>query len=72
MTSPMGGAYRMSGDGETWWIEWRMSYPDGKTWFTVTLIELREGRVWRETVYWAEPFAAPEWRQRFVDRLDPG
>src|SRR4051812_13924595 len=72
MTSPMGGAYRLSGDGDTWWAEWRMSYPDGKTWFTVSLIELRDGRVWRETVYWAEPFAAPEWRQQFVDRLDPG
>jgi hypothetical protein len=67
--SPMGGVYRVSGDGENWWGEWRMTYPDGKTWFTITLIELRDGKVWRETMYWAEPFDAPEWRASFVERL---
>jgi hypothetical protein len=69
VTSPMGGAYRVAGDGESWWGEWRMTYPDGRTWFTVTLIELRDGKIWRETQYWAEPFDAPEWRRDFVDRL---
>ena len=67
--SPLGGVYRMAGEGENWWAEWEMVYPDGKTWFTITLIELRDGKVWRETVYWAEPFAAPEWRAQFVRRL---
>jgi hypothetical protein len=69
VTSPLGGAYRVSGDGDSWWGEWRMTYPDGRTWFTVQLIELRDGKVWRETTYWAEPFDAPEWRRQFVDRL---
>lgn len=67
--SPLGGVYRVSGDGENWYGEWQMTYPDGKTWFTVTLIELRDGKVWRETTYWAEPFEAPEWRKDFVERL---
>ena len=70
VTSPVGGAFRVSGDGESWWGEWRMTYPDGKTWFTVTLIELLDGAIWRETTYWAEPFDAPEWRQSFVERLE--
>ena len=70
VTSPLGGAYRVSGDGDTWWGEWRMTYPDGKTWFTITLIELRDSKIWRETTYWAEPFDAPEWRRTFVERLD--
>jgi hypothetical protein len=69
LTSPLGGAYRVSGDGDSWWAEWRMSYPDGRTWFTITLVELRDAKIWRETVYWAEPFDAPEWRRDFVDRL---
>jgi hypothetical protein len=72
ITSPLGGAFRVSGDGESWWTEWSMTYPDGRTWFTINLIEVRDGKVWRETQYWAEPFVAPEWRQQFVDRLDPG
>ena len=69
VTSPMGGAFRVSGDGDSWWGEWRMTYPDGKTWFTVTLLELLEGAIWRETTYWAEPFDAPQWRRDFVERL---
>jgi hypothetical protein len=69
VTSPLGGAFRVSGNGESWWGEWRMTYPDGRTWFTITLIELRDGKIWRETQYWAEPFDAPEWRRDFVDRL---
>ena len=71
VTSPMGGAFRVSGDGDSWWGEWRMTYPDGKTWFTVSLIELLDGAIWRETTYWAEPFDAPEWRRSFVERLQP-
>jgi hypothetical protein len=67
--SPLGGIYRVAGEGENWWGEYRMTYPDGRTWFTVTLIELRDGKVWRETIYWAEPFEAPEWRAQFVERL---
>jgi hypothetical protein len=33
------------------------------------LLELRDGKIWRETTYWAEPFEAPEWRSKFVDHL---
>lgn len=69
--SPLGGVYRVAGEGENWWGEWRMTYPDGRTWFTISLIELRDGKVYCETVYWAEPFEAPEWRAQFVERLTP-
>ena len=47
-----------------------MTYPDGRTWFTITLLELRDGKIWHETTYWAEPFDAPEWRRNFVDHLE--
>lgn len=67
--SPLGGVYRVAGEGENWWGEWRMRYPDGRIWFTVLLLELRDGKVWRETAYWAEPFEAPEWRTQWVEQL---
>jgi hypothetical protein len=70
VTTPLGGAFRFSGDGDSWWGEWQMTYPDGRTWFTITLLELRDGKIWRETTYWAEPFDAPEWRRNFVDHLE--
>lgn len=65
--SPLGGVYRVAGEGENWWSESAMTYPDGSTWLTLALIELRDGKVWRETVYWAQPFEPPAWRAAFVE-----
>jgi hypothetical protein len=58
---------RIVGTGDFWWGEWRMTYPDGREWNCVDLLELRDSKVWRETVYWAEPFAAPPWRRQWVE-----
>ena len=53
----------------TWTAEdFRQRYPDGRVWFTVILIELRDGKVLRETQYWAEPFDPPDWRAAWVER----
>ena len=57
---------RVAGTGNAWWGEWRMTYPDGQVYNCVDLIELRDGTVYRETVYWAPPFEAPDWRRPFV------
>lgn len=67
--SPLGGVYRVAGQGENWWSEWEMIYPDGRSWHTVILLELRDGKIWRETAYWAEPFEAPAWRAPYVEKL---
>jgi hypothetical protein len=48
----------------------RVSSPDGQAYQVIALIELRDGLVYRETVYWAPPFDAPEWRRPFVERVD--
>jgi hypothetical protein len=68
--SPLGGVYRVAGEGENWWGEYRLRYPDGRVWYTVMLLELRDGMVWRETNYWAEPFDPPAWRAQWVGRLE--
>jgi len=47
-----------------------MTYPDGRHYLCVQLIELRDDAVWRETVYWAEPFEAPDWRSQWVSGPD--
>ena len=56
------------GSGDFWWSEWRVTYPDGRVYFVVDLLELRDGLVYRETVYWASPFEAPDWRAPWVER----
>jgi hypothetical protein len=59
---------RIVGSGDFWWSEWRVTYPNDDVYLVVDLIELREGLVHRETVYWAAPFEAPAWRAPWVER----
>jgi hypothetical protein len=30
----------------------------------VTILELRDGKMWRDRRYYAEPFEAPDWRAK--------
>jgi hypothetical protein len=68
VVTPSNTALRIAGQGDLWWGEWSVTYPDGQTYFCIDLIELRNGLVWRETVYWATPFEAPDWRAQWVRR----
>ena len=68
VVTPGNTVARIAGAGDFWWGEWQMTYPDGKVYECVALIEMRDSLVWRETVYWAEPFAAPDWRRPFVEQ----
>jgi hypothetical protein len=61
-------AMRVAGSGDFWWSEWRLTYPNGEVYLVVDLLELRDGLVHHETVYWASPFDAPAWRAPWVDR----
>jgi SnoaL-like domain len=59
---------KVVGSGDFWWSEYRLTYPNGDTYLVVDLMELRDGLVYRETVYWAAPFEAPDWRAPWVVR----
>ncbi|MDQ3603773.1 MAG: hypothetical protein M3385_07930 [Actinomycetota bacterium] len=37
---------------------------------TVLIFELRDGKMWRDRWYFAEPFEAPEWRAQWVERME--
>ena len=66
VVTPGNTVLRIAGSGEFWWGEWSVEYPDGRSYLCIDLMELRDGKVWRETVYWAEPFEAPDWRREWV------
>jgi hypothetical protein len=53
---------RVTGGGDVWFGESLIHYADGKVVFGVSRVEFRDGRMWRETRYYAEPFEVPEWR----------
>ena len=60
---------RIVGSGDFWWVAGTMTYPDDSTWLDVVLLELRDGKVLRETWYWAPATEAPAWRAQWVEPI---
>ena len=60
---------RIIGSGDLWVTEFILTY-DGRPSFTVSIMEFRDDKVARETQYFADPFVAPAWRVRWVERMD--
>jgi hypothetical protein len=53
-----------------WVVEGSVDYGGGRDWDFVLILELREGKVFRETRYYAEPFEASEARARWFERME--
>ena len=60
---------RITGSGEVWVLEASLDYGDGDPYQAVFILEMRDGRIARETGYWSKPFPAPEWRAPWVERM---
>ena len=57
--------------GGLWVLEGINDYGGGQVFNVVAIIELRDGKWWRDTRYYGEPFEAPEWRAPWVERTQP-
>jgi hypothetical protein len=68
--TPSNTIHRVVGSGDFWFADGTSVYPDGSTWFLAVLIQLRDGKVHRETWYFAPPFEAPAWRAAWVERME--
>jgi len=53
------------------WVVELVSDYGGRIYDPVLIIELKDGKMWRDTRYYAEPLEAPEWRAQWVERMDP-
>ena len=60
---------RVSGSGDLWVTEYILTY-DGKPSYTVSIMEFSDGKVARETQYFADPFEASPSRAQWVERMD--
>jgi hypothetical protein len=60
---------RTTGTGNVYTIEGSATYPNGDRVHIVCILELRDGKVHRQTTYFAPPFEAPQWRAKFVERM---
>jgi hypothetical protein len=53
-----------------WVVEGVIDYGDGRVLDVVVISELKDGKMWRDRWYFAEPFEAPEWRSQWVEQMD--
>jgi len=48
----------------------RLLLRGGRVFHYMSIVELKNGRMWRDTRYYAEPSEAPEWRAQWVERME--
>ena len=59
---------RIVGTGDLWVTEFILAY-DGRPSFSVSIMEFRDGKVARETQYFADPFEPGPSRAQWVERM---
>ena len=67
--TPAMSLIRINGSGERFTATALINYPNGETWHIIQLIELRGGKIAKIATYFAEPFEAPAWRAKWVERM---
>lgn len=67
--SPTYRLQRISGEGDHFVAEAIADYGGEKT-HAISIIELRDGKIVKQTDYWANPFEAPAWRAQWVERME--
>ena len=60
--------HRITGSGDLWVTEYVLTY-DGRPSHTVSIMEFRDGRVARETQYFADPFEPGASRAEWVEPM---
>jgi len=64
-TQPTFALREIRGRDDLWVLEGTIDYGNGTTAESVSVVELNDGKVVRQTDYFAAPFEAPEWRKPF-------
>lgn len=59
---------RVVGSGDVWVVEARSNYGE-RSYDVAVIFEFREGKIIRETRYYADPFEAPAWRAQWVEPI---
>ena len=55
--------------GELVTAEVTLDYPEGGNYQGVSIFEFRDGKIVKQTDYFAQPFDAPEWRSKWVEKM---
>ena len=71
-TAPKATLRRVLKPGQAWVIESTIDYGDGTPVSGVSIIEMGpDGKVVRQTDYFANPFPAAEWRAKYAEKKEP-
>jgi hypothetical protein len=71
-TAPKLRLRRIVKPGQAWVAEGTIDYGDGTPVSIVAILETdADGKITRETDYFANPFEAPEWRRQWVEQMEP-
>ena len=62
---------RIRGSGDLWVAENVITYDATKSMHTVNIMEFRDGKVVRETIYFGDPWEPPAWRAQWVELVEP-
>ena len=58
--------------GQAWVIEGTIDYGDGTPVSLISIVEMgSDGKVVRQTDYFANPFEAPVWRSDYAEHIEP-
>jgi hypothetical protein len=71
-STPKATLRRILKPGEAWVIESTIDYGDGTPVSAISIIETGpDGKVVKQTDYFANPFEAPAWRSQYAERKEP-
>jgi len=71
-TAPHMTLRRITRPGEAWVVESTIDYGDGTPVSWVSILEANaDGKIVRQTDYFANPFEAPAWRREWVEQMAP-
>ena len=71
-TAPSMTLRRIVKPGQAWIIEGTIDYGDGTPVSIVSILETdADGKITRDTDYFANPFEAPEWRRQWAEQMEP-
>ncbi|HEY7762705.1 MAG TPA: nuclear transport factor 2 family protein [Actinomycetota bacterium] len=60
---------RAIGSGDLEVGEAELEYADGSVYQAVSIAEIRDGKIYRQTGYFAQTFDPPQWRAQWVHRM---
>ncbi len=70
VVTPVGTLLRVTGTGDSYSAHFTAIYPGAdRAWHIAAFVELRDGKVLKETVIFGAPFEAPTWRAQWVERM---